>query len=72
MGEVAFAKIGMECLKIENLLVVAKQEIQLLEVEKKVIERKFEAMKKMGGNSFWSKPILHPSVEENSNRLGYI
>jgi hypothetical protein len=25
-----------------------------------------------GGNSFWPKPILHPSVEENFDRLVYI
>jgi hypothetical protein len=29
----------MECLKIENLIVAIKQEIQLLEVEEKVVER---------------------------------
>ncbi len=26
----------------------------------------------MGGNSFWPKPILHPSVEENFDKLIYI
>ncbi len=62
----------MECLKIENLIIAAKQEIQLLEVEEKAIDRQFEAMKKMGHNSFWPKPILHPNVEENSDRLIYI
>jgi hypothetical protein len=72
MGGAAFAKIEMECLKIENLIIVAKQEIQLLEVEEKVVERQLEAMKKMGSNSFWPKPILHPSVEENFDRLIYI
>jgi hypothetical protein len=70
MGEVAFAKIEMECLKIENFIVATKQEIQLLEVEEKVVEKQHEATKKMGGNSFWPKPILHPSV--NFDRLGYI
>ncbi len=39
MVEVAFAKIEMECMKIENLIVVAKQEIQMLEVKEKAIER---------------------------------
>jgi hypothetical protein len=72
MGEPAFTKIEMECLKIENFIVVAKYEIQLLEVEEKVVERQLEAMRKMGGNSFWRKPILHPSVEENFDRLVYI
>jgi hypothetical protein len=49
-----------------------KQKIQLLEVEEKVVERQLEAMRKMEGNSFWPKPILHPSVEENFDRLVYI
>jgi hypothetical protein len=39
MVEVAFVKIKMECMKIENLIVVAKQEIQMLEVKEKTIER---------------------------------
>jgi hypothetical protein len=39
MGEVTFAKIEMECLKIENLIDATKQEIQLLEVEEKVVQR---------------------------------
>ncbi len=38
MGEVTFAKIEMECLNIENLIDATKQEIQLLEVEEKVVE----------------------------------
>ncbi len=43
--------------------------IQLPKVEEKVVERQLEAMRKMGGNPFWPKPILHPSVEENFDRL---
>jgi hypothetical protein len=39
MGEVAFAKNEMECQKIENLIDAAKQEVKLLEVEEKVVER---------------------------------
>jgi hypothetical protein len=39
MVEVTFAKIEMECMKIENFIVVAKQEIQMLEVKEKTIER---------------------------------
>ncbi len=39
MGETAFAKIEMECLKIENLIIVTKEEIQLLEIKEKVVER---------------------------------
>jgi hypothetical protein len=41
----------------------------LPKVEEKVVERQLEAMRKMGGNPFWPKPILHPSVEENFDRL---
>jgi hypothetical protein len=35
MVEVTFAKTKMECMKIENLIIVAKQEIQMLEVKEK-------------------------------------
>jgi hypothetical protein len=39
MGEAAFVETNMEYLKIENFIVATKQENQLLEVEKKTIEK---------------------------------
>lgn len=72
IGEVTFVEIEMECLKIGNLIATTNQEIQLLEVEEKIVENQIEAMKKNGDNSFWPKPILHPSLEDNYDRLGYI
>jgi hypothetical protein len=43
-----------------------------LEVEKKVVERELEAMQKKGVKSFWPKPILHPSLEDNYDMVRYI
>ncbi len=32
-----------------------------------LFQRRLESMKKMNGNSFWSKPIIHPNAHVNSN-----
>jgi hypothetical protein len=37
----------------------------VLEDEEKVIQRQFESMKKMNGNSFWPKPIIHLNAHVN-------
>jgi hypothetical protein len=60
LGEITFVENEMDYLRMEGVIAMAKQEIETLELEEKVIKRQLEAMKNVGGISFWPKPILHP------------
>jgi hypothetical protein len=57
---------------MEGVITMAKQEIETLELEEKLVKRQLKAMKNVGGISFWPKPILHPNFQMNFDSTTYI
>lgn len=69
--EASFFDTKVNCLKMEDILVKANQEIMMLRIERKIVFKQLEDMKIIvGGKSFWPKPIIHPFT--NSDDLTYI
>ncbi len=60
-GEVTFVDTKVDYLKME-VIVDAKHEVLLLQVEEKIIYWQLEEMKNKSGTSFWPKSIVHPML----------
>jgi hypothetical protein len=65
LGDALLANTKLNSFRLDDAIVEVKQEILVLENEEKTIRRQLENMKKMNGNSFWPKPIIHPNAHVN-------
>jgi hypothetical protein len=72
VGEALVANTKVDFMKLEEVITKARCEVFVLEDEAKVIQRQLENMKKMSGNSFWLKPIIHPNGQGGNDNLMYI
>jgi hypothetical protein len=59
LGGALLVDIELNSLRLDDAIVEVKQEILVLEDEEKTIQGQLESMKKMNGNCFWPKPIIH-------------
>jgi hypothetical protein len=57
-----FVDIEVDYLKMEDVIANVKHEVFVLQVEEKTICRQMEDMKNKSGTSLWSKPVVHPTL----------
>jgi hypothetical protein len=69
VGEALVANTKVDFMMLEEVVIEARRGFLVLEHEAKVIQRQLQNMKKMSGNSFWPKPIIHPNGQRGNDNL---
>jgi len=65
LGDALLANTELNSLRLDDAIAKVKKKKLVLENDEKTTQRQFESMKKMNGNSFWPKPIIHPNAHVN-------